>query len=224
MIIITGASRGIGLELFKQYLWNNHNVLGTYNNNEPKYNKEFYNKIDISNYEDVSKWITELQPRNITLINCAGINYNSYAHNCDIEEWTKVINVNLIGTFNVIRSILPFMREQEYGNIINISSVLADKAVSGTSAYSASKSALKGLTNVISLENISKNIYINNIELGYSKLGMIEQVPNKMKEQLLQDIPINRFCDIDDIYHTVEYLRTSKYITGTAIKLNGGLI
>ena len=83
-------------------------------------------KVDISNYSDVKDWIESIGDniKKLTLINCAGINYTSFAHKADIDKWSDVINVNLIGTFNVIREVLPIMREEGYGRIINFSSVV----------------------------------------------------------------------------------------------------
>lgn len=218
MIIITGASGGIGSQLMLYYGFEDHDMIGTYNNTIPDYYPEKCYKLDITNYDDVCKFVTEIRPSYITLINCAGINYNSFTHKSDVEEWKKVIDVNLIGTYHMIRSLLPIMREEKYGRIINLSSILATKSVNGTSAYSASKSALKGLINVIAIENASMGITINNIELGYSEFGMIKEVSD-----IVDIIPMGKLCGIEDVINTIEYLRNTEYITGTNITLSGGL-
>jgi len=223
MILITGASGGIGKELIKHFSLHDI-VYGTYYSRKPDVCVDNCSKVDISDYSQVINWVSSLKLKNVTLINCAGINYNSFAHRSDIDKWKEVIDVNLIGTFNVIRSVLPIMRDQKYGRIINISSVLADKGMIGTSAYSASKSALKGLIKAISLENALCNITINNIELGYSKFGMIEQIPYRKMSAIIDTIPSKKLCSIVDIVNTIEYLMNTTYINGTSIKLNGGLI
>ncbi|MBP1671863.1 MAG: family oxidoreductase, partial [Bacteroidetes bacterium] len=105
-------------------------------------------------------------------MNCAGISYNSYAHKADIDKWNKVIEVNLNGTFNVIRNILPIMREQSYGRIINFSSIVTSLPTPGVSAYAASKAGLIGLTKSLAVENASKRITVNAINLGYANIGM----------------------------------------------------
>lgn len=99
-------------------------------------------------------WIESINDQldNIILINCAGISYSSFAHKADIIQWKNVINVNLNGTFNVIHCLLPWMREQHYGRIIN-SSVVAKLPTMGVSAYAASKAGLIGLTKSLALEN-----------------------------------------------------------------------
>jgi len=227
MIIITGASRGIGEYLFNSYLTSaNEPILGTYLNSKPQNSLEMFVKLDISDYEQVDKLVQEKYEflNRITLINCAGITYNSVGHKSDPKRWKNVIDVNLTGTYNMIRGVLPIMREQKYGRIINFSSVVAQKPTPGISAYAASKSALWGLSKSIAVENAALNITINNINLGYSTLGMIDMVPEEYKEKILQQIPARKFCDPQDILNTVNYLNTTPYITGSSIDISGGLV
>ena len=111
---------------------------------------------------------------------------------------------------------------ENYGRIINFSSVVAQKGYVGTSAYAASKSALWGLTKVISKENATKGITINNINLGYMNIGMIEQIPEDEKDAILKEIPQQKFGEPFEIIKTLNYLIDNEYITGTSIDLNGG--
>lgn len=214
MILITGASGGIGSYLFKRYREEHKTVFGTYLNTKPIKLTNLYSKVDITDYNQVKLWIenTILVPDKITLINCAGINYNSFAHKSDIDKWTNVININLLGTFNVIHALLPIMRIANYGRIINISSILVDNPVVGTSAYCTSKSALTGLAKSIAIENKDFDITINNINLGYSELGMIKDVPESMRPEKLYSG--------EEIFNMVEFLRRSSDISGESIKLN----
>ena len=148
MKIITGASKGIGKYLFEKYLSLGETVYGTYftTATDSKY-QEFLSKVDISDYESVSNWIKSIKlVGNIELINCAATNYNAFAHKADPAIWKKIIDVNLIGTFNVINALLPAMRENNYGRIINFSSVVAQMGVIGASAYASSKSALLSIS------------------------------------------------------------------------------
>jgi NAD(P)-dependent dehydrogenase (short-subunit alcohol dehydrogenase family) len=123
----------------------------------------------------------------------------------------------------MIRAILPFMREQNYGRIINFSSVLAQKGVAGTSAYAASKAALWGMSKSIAAENAGKNITINCLNLGYFNLGMIEQVPEELQNELKKSIPTGDFGDPENIYKAVRFLIESNYVNGSSIDINGGL-
>lgn len=225
MILITGASGSIGKFLFEKYSKKGEIVCGTYYSSLENFDNHLF-KVDISNHNDVNNWILSLDKiQDVTLINCAGISYNSFAHKADPLEWKKVIDVNVYGTFNCIRYLLPIMREQKYGRIINLSSVVPQKPTPGVSAYSASKAALWGLTKSIAAEVGTLNITINNINLGYVNLGMgIEKVPLSYQEEIKKQIPNGRFCDPIDIYTTVEYLRETSYINGASIDLNGGLI
>ena len=226
MLIITGASRGIGKFLFEKFVELDETVYGTYNSTYPETDKlEFFTKVDISNYSDVSDWIENIKSKitKLTLINCAGNNYNSFAHKADVDNWSKVINVNLIGTFNVIRAVLPIMREQGYGRIINFSSIVAQMGIPGTSAYAASKAGLWGLTKSIAVENAKKGITINNLNLGYFDIGMIKEVPEKFQEIIKEKIPTGNFGNPENIFNAVKFLIETDYINGTSIDINGGL-
>jgi len=226
MIIISGASRGIGEYLLKTFKEQSIEAIGLYNSTEPELFSEIFHKVDIRDFGEVEKTITPLISKvdNLVLINCAGINYNSFAHKSDPEKWKEVIETNLIGTYNLIRCVLPRMREINHGRIINFASVLAVKGTPGVSAYAATKSAFVGLSKSISVENATKNITINNINLGYTVLGVIREVPDKFKEILMNEIPMKRLCNPDEILSTVNYLINTAYITGEAININGGLI
>ena len=226
MIIITGASRGIGKYLFDEFSRSSETVYGTYNTTTPDPDKkEYLMKVDISNYSEVKDWIKSIRNtiNKSTLINCAGINYTSFAHKADIDMWAEVINVNLIGAFNVIREVLPIMREEGYGRIINFSSVVAQTLIPGTSAYAASKAGLWGLARSIAVENTKKGITINNLNLGYYNLGMIEEVPQDYQNILKKKIPTGEFGTPENIYKVIKLLVDSDYINGTSIDMNGGL-
>lgn len=225
MIIISGASRGIGYFLMHKFLDEGNDVIGLYNNSSPKENAGLMYKVDISKIEEV-KTFTETNNdklNQIILINCAGSNYNAFAHKADPLKWAQLININLIGTFHVINSILPKMREQNFGRIINFSSVVAQSGIGGTSAYAASKAGLWGMTKAIAVENASKGITINNLNLGYFNIGMIDDVPSEMQTLIKEKIPNKKFGDPDEIYRAVKYLSQADYITGTSIDINGGL-
>lgn len=226
LILITGASRGIGKYLIKKFIDDGENVSGTYNSTKPDSDLAPYlKKVDILDITDIKNWFNAIikDENHLILINCAGVNYNSYAHKSDLKTWANVININLLGTFNVISQILPKMRDNGYGRIINFSSVVAHVGVPGTSAYAASKSALVGLTKAIAVENSSKGITINNINLGYFNIGMISEIPDPEQQIIKNKIPLNQFGDPEEIRKLVNYIISADYLTGTSIDLNGGL-
>ncbi|NLI72357.1 MAG: SDR family oxidoreductase [Bacteroidales bacterium] len=226
-ILITGASRGIGLFLLKQFKAKGYDVFGTFSSTSPEEElKVNFTRVDVANTEEVQSWINLVvtEEDDIVLLNCAGINYNSTARRADVDDWMHVIDVNLGGAFRTINAVLPLMYKKGFGRIINFSSVVAQRGIPGTSAYAASKSALWGMSRTIAVENAKKNITVNNINLGYMNAGMtLNDVPEKLREEMLQQIPIGKLGELDEIYKTVKYLVENDYITGTSIDLNGGL-
>jgi NAD(P)-dependent dehydrogenase (short-subunit alcohol dehydrogenase family) len=229
MIIITGASKGVGRYLFTRFKEDGLKVLGTFNSTTLglEDDMQYYNKVDVADYNAVSEMIASFKDSlsQIVLLNCAGISYNSFAHKADIEKWNQVIDVNLKGSFNFIHELLPVMREQNYGRIINFSSVIATLPTPGVSAYAASKAGLIGLTKSLAAENASKGITVNSINLGYVNLGMgINDVPLAYQIKMKAQIPAGRFCEPEEIYNTVKYLIETEYVNGTAIDINGALI
>lgn len=229
MILITGASKGIGRYLFTRFKQDGLQVLGTYNTTTIglEEDSKAYYKADVSDYKAVGEMIASIKDslRQIVLLNCAGITYNSFAHKADIDLWNRVIDVNLNGSFNMIHEVLPLMRSQGYGRIINFSSVITSLPTPGISAYAASKAGLLGLTKSLAAENASKGITINAINLGYVNMGMgVNDVPLVYQEKMKSQIPAGRFCEPEEVYNTVKYLIQTEYVNGTSIDINGGLI
>lgn len=226
-IIITGASKGIGAFLFKKFVDLGAKVIGTFNSTPCSELSDKLYKVNITDYQNVTDWINTIkfELENIVLINCAGISYNSFAHKADIDKWDNVIDVNVKGTFNVIRNILPIMRQNSYGRIINFSSVVAKLPTPGISAYAASKAALIGLTKSLAIENASKGITVNAINLGYVNLGMgVNDVPIEYQDKMKKKIPLGRFCDPEELFSLINCIITTPYINGSDIDINGGVL
>jgi NAD(P)-dependent dehydrogenase (short-subunit alcohol dehydrogenase family) len=226
MIIITGASGEIGSKIFEHFYRKDHATIGTYHTNKPdQFDDKNLFRIDISDYPSIESFISTIHTEltDICLINGAAITYDVFAHKSNPHDWAKTINVNLTGSFNMIRALLPIMREQQYGRIINISSVVAQKGSFGTSAYAASKSGLWGMTKSIAIENAEKNILINSINLGYMDAGMTHRIPSDVRDKIIEHIPFKKFGPISDIILAIEFLINASYVTGTSIDINGGL-
>lgn len=228
MIIITGASKGIGKYLFNKFSEQGEEVIGTYNSNriidsEPN---SMY-QVEITDFMQVSDFFLKIKDRlhKIILINSAGANYNSYAHKANHIAWKKIVDINLIGTFHMIHHVLQTMREENYGRIINFSSVVAQMGVPGTSAYAASKAGLWGMSKAIAVENGSKGITINTLNLGYFNIGMINEITPEMKEVLKSKIPVgHQFGDPENIFEAINFIIKTSYLTGASIDINGGII
>lgn len=225
MLIITGASRGIGKFLLEHFIAKGENVIGFYNNTIPIIHQRNYVKINIVNEAEIEDFILKNDERlnDIILINTAGVNYGGYANKINIEDWRKTIDINTTGSFLMIKQLLPIMRKQNYGRIINISSVVPQIGPFGTAAYAASKSALWGLTKVIANENAQKGITVNCLNLGYFNIGMIDSIPDQIINNIIETIPMKKLGNPTNIINAVNLLIEADYITGTGININGGL-
>jgi len=225
LIIIFGASGGIGRFLFHVFRDSGEMVLGT--RFSAKQDELDLVQVDVSDYSNVKEWCDGLLTKGlekIVLINCAGISFASTLHKSDNTEWKRVIDVNIGGVYNTVRCLLPAMREQGYGRIINFSSVVANISVMGTSAYATSKAALHSFVRSIAIENASKGITANNISLGYSEIGMGQtKITEEMRKDLLERIPAKRFCRPDEILAGVKFLIENQYVNGASIDMDGGL-
>lgn len=210
MIIITGASGGIGSYLVDRF--RQHEMV------TPIHHRD----IDLTSEESISKLYFD-GSQNITLIHCAGYNHNAFTSKMDFDEWKKVLSVNLDSAFLLSKHLIPIMREQNFGRIIFMSSVVPHIGVAGTCAYSASKMGLLGLMRSIVKENATKNITCNTLTLGYFNTGMIKQVPESNLQNIIESIPVKHLGDPQNIYNVVDCLMKSEYINGAEIEITGGL-
>lgn len=234
LYIITGAGRGIGKYLATVFSDEGNLVYGTYNNSKPDQH-EVANpgngminlcRVDVREESQVEDWIKSINVSptdRLCLINCAGINYNAKLHKSDSNLWREVFSVNVFGTYYVLKAVTPIMRRNGYGRIINFSSIVPRIGVPGTSAYSASKSALWGLARSLAVENAEFDITVNTINLGYFEVGMIEEVPVDYLAKVLKTIPKGHLGKPQEVKKTIDYLVGSDYITGAEINLNGGM-
>ncbi|MFP4026059.1 MAG: SDR family oxidoreductase, partial [Thiohalospira sp.] len=142
-------------------------------------------------------------------------------HKSNPQNWEKVLAVNLNGVYNTCRAILPIMRKNNYGRIINIASVVAQKGTPGTASYAASKAALSGLVKTLAIENAKYNITVNNLNLGYFNAGMINDVPKEILDNIKKNIPAQRLGEPKEVFNAIEFLVNTPYVNGTSIDING---
>jgi NAD(P)-dependent dehydrogenase (short-subunit alcohol dehydrogenase family) len=225
MIFITGASHGIGRLLFEHFSANGKECRGSFFSSVVHPDSRL-SRVDVRSYKQIASWIdsalAEKDEEELVLCNCAGVTYNAFAHKADVQSWRDVIEVNLIGSFNAIRALLPHMRNISHGRVINFSSIVGQKGVPGTSAYAASKSGLWGMTRAIAVENAAKNITINNINLGYFDIGIIAKVPAEQLAGIVKTIPVGHLGIPDNIVKTVEFMLANGDLCGTSVDVNGG--
>ena len=226
MIVMTGASGGLGGYLVEK-LSRDHEIIGTYNTHQPSMSgqRTTYHKVDVCDGESVERFVSSIDDRlqHIVLINLAGISIDGMGHKMPEEAWDRVVDTNLKGTFLMTRALLPYMRSQEWGRIVNVSSVVGQVGIPGTVAYSASKGGIFSLTRTLAVETATKNITVNALALGYFEVGMIQTVKPEVQEQIRGKIPMKRFGDPRNVELAIRYLIESDYITGSVISINGGL-
>ena len=158
------------------------------------------------------------------LVNNAGINKDGMLHKASSANWQAVMAVNLTGPFNCTKAVLPSMRAQGYGRIVNMSSLTARIGVFGTGYYATTKAGLIGLTKVTAVENVIKGITCNALAPGYINTDMMLKYPKEQLDALIAGIPMGRFAEPSEIADAALFLASdaSSYITGAVLDINGG--
>jgi 3-oxoacyl-[acyl-carrier protein] reductase len=227
MIVLTGSSGGIGREIL-QYLAGIDDVIALYNSHKPSISnseKIIYEKLDITKPPQVDlfieKWKHKL--KNITIIHLAAVKIDGLALGYEISDWDAVMNVNLRGNFILTKAILPLMIKEGWGRVIHISSRGGISGDIGTISYSSSKSALVGMSAVLSKEYAKFNITSNILVLGTFNTGLFNELPNKQKSSILSKIPSKKFGSISDIFNAINFIIKSDYVTSSIINIDGGI-
>ena len=231
-IFISGASRGIGKSMAEHFAKSNFNVVGTSRNNF-KFDKELENlfpiKLDVTSRNDVKNCFDELKSKNLLpdiLINNAGITADQLFLRMSDDDWDNVINTNLTGTFNLTKIFLKNMIKNKFGRIINISSISGLMGNPGQVNYSSSKAALNGFTKSLAKEVGSRNITVNCVAPGFIDTDMTSYIGDNERNEILKQIPLNKFGLPEDISRLVMFLMSDEasYITGQTISIDGGLL
>jgi 3-oxoacyl-[acyl-carrier protein] reductase len=227
MIILTGASGGIGSLLIK-HLAKYDKVIGLYNKSSPKIeNVENVNyvSLDLNSANEINSFFKKYSKSlsNITIVHCAAIKKDNIAVSFDMHDWDNLFNINLKGNFLLNQCLIKKMIEQSWGRIIHISSKGAENGEPGTVAYSASKTALFGMSKVLSKEYARFNITSNIISLGAFNTGMYSVLDKKTQKDILQKIPSKKLGEINNIANAINFLILSDYVNGSVITIDGGV-
>ena len=236
--LVTGGSRGIGKEIAKKFAENNYNLVINYvsdNTNLEALKGEFQNvevlfvKTDVTNYESCENMVNEAINKFgkiDVLVNNAGITKDNLLMRMKEEDFDKVINVNLKGTFNMTKLVTPYMTKQRYGKIINISSVVGVIGNAGQSNYAASKAGIIGFTKSIARELASRNILANCIAPGFIKTDMTDVLSDSVKENIHAQIPLKKMGEAREVANAVYFLASEEntYITGQVLNVDGGMV
>ena len=231
--IVTGGSRGIGASISRVLKEAGHQVAATYGGNDEAASAFTEEtgiptfKFDVGNYEACKAGIAEVEgalgPVQI-LVNNAGITRDAPFHKMTPDQWREVIDTNLTGVFNMTHNVWGGMRERGFGRVVNISSINGQKGQFGQANYSAAKAGDIGFTKALAQEGARKGITVNAVCPGYIATDMVKAVPEKVREQIVAQIPVGRLGEPEEIARCVAFLVSDDagFITGATLTANGG--
>ena len=234
-IIVTGASGGIGNSIIKKLNEAEANILasGTRIEKLEELKKNFKNikiiKFDISQSDKIEEFIenatNELGGSLDVIVNNAGVTQDNLAIRMSLDEWQKVININLTSTFLISKFAIKKMLKNKSGKIVNITSVVGHTGNLGQANYTASKAGIVAMSKSLAIEYAKKNINVNCISPGFIRTAMTDKIDEKFKEVIISKIPSARLGEPDDIANAVLFLSSeqSSYINGETIHVNGGM-
>ena len=233
--IITGGAQGFGLDIAKRFLQSGCNVFiwdidenllkKTIDEiNNPNLN---YHVVDVSKYDEVEKFVGEITIKNKIdiLINNAGITGpTDPLWKYDVEMWNKIVQINLMGTFNCCRAIVPNMIKNNYGRIVNVASVAGKDGNANASAYSSAKAGAIGLTKALGKELADKDIAVNAVTPAGAKTRILDQMSKEHVQRMLSKVPRGRFLEIHEFTSLVCWLSSQEntFSTAAVFDISGG--
>lgn len=237
---VTGATRGIGKAIAIMFAKEGYDIAINYrveNDELEDIRKEIealnvkvlLGKADVSNFEECQQLVDEIikeYGKIDVLVNNAGITKDTLLLRMKEEEFRNVIDVNLVGTFNVTKNVIPYMLKAKEGRIINISSVVGISGNAGQTNYAASKAGIIGFTKSLAKEVGSRNVLVNAVAPGFIETNMTAVLKGEMKENIANQIPLKRMGQVEDVARVVKFLASedSSYITGQVIHVDGGML
>ena len=233
--IITGGAQGFGLDIAKRFLNSGvKTIIWDIDENELKKAIQelnnpnlSYNVVDVSNYKNVKETVDEItKSTNIDiLINNAGITGStSSLWDYDVDEWNKIIQINLMGTFNCCKCVVPNMIKNNYGRIINVASVAGKDGNANASAYSSAKAGAIGLTKSLGKELADKNIAVNAVTPAGAKTRILDQMSKEHVARMLSKVPRGRFLEIEEFTSLICWLASEEnsFSTAAVFDISGG--
>lgn len=239
IVLVTGAGRGIGASIAKRFASEGAEVIVNYSGNDEAAQKTVDEitatggqaqkyKCSVNDSESVKVMIDEIIKkfgRIDVLVNNAGITKDGLMLRMTDEDFDRVIDVNLKGTFNCTKYVSKYMLKQKSGKIINISSVVGLSGNAGQVNYSASKAGIIGITKSAAKELSSRGITVNAVAPGYVDTDMTKVLSDNIRNEILKNIPLQRMGNVEDISNCVAFLASedASYITGQVISVDGGM-
>lgn len=233
LAIVTGGTRGIGRQISIQLHANGFTVVAVYRGND-KAAKTFKDetgvytsKLDVTDGQACIDTVEKLQKKYgacAVLVNNAGITRDGMLHKMKADDWHDVIAANLTSCYNMCRAVTPTMRGENFGRIINISSINGQKGQLGQTNYSAAKAGMIGFTKALALESARKGMTVNAICPGYIQTDMTESMDSAVLESIVKQIPVGRMGKPQEIADIVSFLSSEEagFITGATLSANGG--
>ena len=233
--IITGGAQGFGLDIAKRFLNSGAKVIiwDIDDNELLKASKELnnsnlsFNVVDVSNFDQVKLSIDEIiKHSNIDiLINNAGITGSTASlWEYNVAEWNKIVNINLMGTFNCCKCVVPNMIKNNYGRIVNVASVAGKDGNANASAYSSAKAGAIGLTKSLGKELADKNIAVNAVTPAGAKTRILDQMSKEHVARMLSKVPRGRFLEIEEFTSLICWLSSEEnsFSTAAVFDISGG--
>ena len=233
--VVTGGAQGFGLDIAKRFLdsggkviiWDIDQKMIEKASNQLKSSNLSSNIVDVSNYNEVEKSVSEITKNtNIDiLINNAGITGpTATLWEYDIDMWKKVVEINLMGTFNCCRAIVPNMIKNNYGRIVNVASVAGKDGNANASAYSVGKAGAIGLTKSLGKELADKNIAVNAVTPAGAKTRILDQMTKEHVQRMLSKVPRGRFLEVEEFTSLVCWLSSEEntFSTAAVFDISGG--
>jgi len=233
--VITGGAQGFGLDIAKKFLnfgakviiWDIDEQQLQLATKEINNSKLSYNKVDVSNFDQVNKAVVKItNTSNIDiLINNAGITGStSTVWDYDVNEWERIVQINLMGTFNCCKNIVPNMIKNNYGRIVNVASVAGKDGNANASAYSSAKAGIIGLTKSLGKELADKNIAVNAVTPSSANTRILNQMSEKHVKFMLSKVPRGRFLELNEFSSLISWLSSEEnsFSTAAVFDISGG--
>jgi len=233
--IITGGAQGFGLDIAKRFLNSGAKAI-IWDIDEDELKKAIntldnpglsYNVVDVSNFKNVKETVEEItKSSNIDiLINNAGITGSTASlWDYDVEEWNNIVQINLMGTFNCCKNIVPHMIKNDYGRIVNVASVAGKDGNANASAYSSAKAGAIALTKSLGKELADKNIAVNVVTPAGAKTRILDQMSKEHVARMLSKVPRGRFLEIEEFTSLICWLSSEEnsFSTAAVFDISGG--
>ena len=222
--VVIGYSSSLAKDVMQNHAKENI-IYGTFNSNDPgiKDNNTHLQKLNLQNEQNIKDFIDSIKKNlsEVVVINFAAYKDDNLVVNQDLDSWKKAFDINVSSNFILSKYLIPVMMQNKWGRFIHISSERGIRGFKGSTAYSASKSALHGFSRSLAKEYARFGITSNVISLGYFDSGLYRKLDKKMQKEFVEGVPSKKLGTAEDIYHAINFLVSSDYTNGSVITIDG---